>query len=104
MASPTRTRSLSRPRELPTAERKRVDDDVERGNDTTLFFEDDGTFKYTEMLSDATLETEELLQWRPEDRPSAAELLKNRWLRDICRGKPREPAATSGGGSTEEGK
>jgi serine/threonine protein kinase len=59
-----------------------------------------GAFKHTDKLSkhNATLETEEevlegaekvkfvafmrrMLQWRPEDRPSASELLEDPWLR-----------------------
>jgi serine/threonine protein kinase len=62
-----------------------------------------GTFKHKDLLSDATLETEEeilegdekekflalirrALQWRPEDRPSAGELIRDPWFDRIWQG------------------
>jgi serine/threonine protein kinase len=71
-----------------------------------------GAFKHPEMLSDTSLETEEenlegdeqtqflvfirkMLQWRPEDRASASELLKDPWLRKMC----SEPTESKGDSS-----
>lgn len=95
-------------------------DILPRGGSTSRFFEKDGTafphglpllviretltnsptpgtFKFPDLLSDVTLESEEenlegeekdeflafirkTLQWRPEDRASASDLLKDPWL------------------------
>jgi serine/threonine protein kinase len=66
-----------------------------------------GTFKHKDLLSDATLESEEAilegdekekflafirrtLQWRPEDRPSAAELARDPWFHSLKEGDSEE--------------
>ncbi|KAL2169355.1 hypothetical protein VTG60DRAFT_6129 [Thermothelomyces hinnuleus] len=87
---------------------------LDRGGETERFFEEGGTFKYPELVTEASLEEEEqifegeekvqflafirkTLQWRPEDRVSATELRKDPWLRRsrLRKSKGSEPAGDS---------